>query len=100
MTFIMAERDPRYTCPQCGPDPRGGEAHALAVHTWPAPLPGQEAEELRAEVTRLEAENAFLQRQLDVASGELVRLRAALRAMTGVTGVTGEEEFERRLEGL
>lgn len=25
-----------YVCPQCGPDPRGGEVHAEEMHTWPA----------------------------------------------------------------
>lgn len=97
MTFTGPERDVRYLCPQCGPDSRGGEAHALAVHTWPPVLPDPEADELRGEVARLEAENAFLQRQLDIASGELVRLRAILHR---AAGVTGEGEFERRLEGL
>lgn len=97
MTFTRPERDSHYACPQCGPDSRGGEAHALAVHAWPPVPPDPEAGELRGEIARLEAENAFLQRQLDIASGELVRLRTALRRMTGVTG---EGEFERNLEGL
>lgn len=61
------------------------------------------ASELRREITRLEAENAFLQRQLDIAAGELVRLRAAAVHRGGYPGLRSvprpaEAELRQRLE--
>lgn len=28
------EKDKRYVCPQCGPDPRGADVHAFKEHSF------------------------------------------------------------------